>query len=200
MRSMRATEKVFIVFFSQSDTRPFIRTDANEHVDWIALAEWMEGTRPSESYEPIELTVDHPDGTQFDFYRCDGRHDVFSERAVRILGFAAFKNYRLFPARINGAPYFILSRCLTEIDCFDRQNSTYVECDPPEKLMFSIAEYAFFPERIDPACFFSIPESQYLFCTQVLAEVIDRELKGFGLIEVFDVSAGTSVDRRKQGN
>jgi hypothetical protein len=55
--------------------------------------------------------------------------------------------------------------------------------------MFSIAKYAFFPEKIDPAYFFSIPESQYLLCSQVLAEPINRELKGFGLIEVFNVNA-----------
>jgi hypothetical protein len=186
---MHLTEKVFIVFFSQDDARPFITTDANEHVDWIALAEGMEGSRPLENYAPIELAVNHPDATQFDFYKCDGRHDVFSERAVCILGDAAFKNYRLFPASINGEPYFILSRCLADVDCFDRQNSTYVECDPPEKLMFSIAKYAFFPEKIDSAYFFSIPESQYLLCSQVLAEPINRELKGFGLIEVFNVNA-----------
>jgi hypothetical protein len=186
---MHLTEKVFIVFFSQDDTRPFITTDSNEHIDWIALVELMEGRRPLENYAPIELAVDRPDATQFDFYKCDGRYNVFSERAVRILGDNAFKNYRLFPARINCAPYFILSRCLAEIDCFDRKNSIYVECDPPEKLMFSIAKFAFFPENIDPAYFFSIPESQYLFCSQVLAEPINRELKGFELIEVFNINA-----------
>jgi hypothetical protein len=186
---MHLTEKVFIVFFSQYDTRPFITTDSNEHIDWIALVELMEGNRPLENYAPIELAVDRPDATQFDFYKCDGRHDVFSERAVRILGDNAFKNYRLFPARINREPYFILSRCLAKIDCFDRKNSTYVECEPPEKLMFSISKFAFFPEKIDPAYFFSIPESQYLFCSQVLAEPINRELKGFELIEVFNINA-----------
>ncbi len=182
------TEKVFIVYFSQGVKRPFIENDLNRHINWVELDEFTEGTRPLTDYNPIELSVDDPDATQCDYYVCDGTHNVFSAKAVNSLGDAAFKNYRLLPAKINGEPYFILSRCLAEIDCFDRKNATYVECDPPEKLMFSIAKFAFFPEKIDPAHFFSIPESRYLLCTQVLAEPINRELKGFGLIEVFNAN------------
>lgn len=183
------TEKVFIVFFSQGVQRPFIETDLNQHIDWVELDEFVAGTRPLDDYNAIELNVDDPDATQCDYYICDGTHNVFSAKAVKILGEAAFKNYRLIPAKINGEPYFILSQCLAQIDCFDRKNATYVECDPPMTLMFSIAKFAFFPEKIDPAYFFSIPESRYLLCSQVLADTIDRELTGFGLIEVFDANA-----------
>jgi hypothetical protein len=181
------TEKVFIVFFSQGTNRPFIEHELNRHVDWVALDEFADGTRPLEAYKPIELIVDDPDATKCDFYICDGTHNMFSTKAVEVLGEAAFKNYRLLPAKVNGAPYVILSQSLAEIDCFDREHATYVDCEPPEKLMFSIAKFAFFPEKIDPDYFFSIPESRYLLCSQVLADPITRELSGIGLIEVFNV-------------
>jgi hypothetical protein len=181
------TQKVFIVFFAQDTERPFIEHERNRHVDFVALDEFADGTRPLEAYEPIELIVDDAGATACDFYICDGTHPMFSAKAVEVLGAAAFKNYRLLPAKINGAPYFLLSQPLAEVDCFDREHATYVECDPPEKLMFSIAKFAFFPEKIDPELFFSIPESRYLFCTQVLADAITRDLSGFGLIEVFSV-------------
>jgi hypothetical protein len=180
------TEKVFIVFFSQGH-RPFIEPALNRHVDWIALDEFADGTRPLEAYKPIELIVDDQDATQCDFYVCDGTHTMFSAKAVEVLGKAAFTNYRLLPAKVNGAPYVILSQSLAEIDCFDREHATYVECEPPEKLMFSIAKFAFFPEKIDPDSFFSIPESRYLLCSQVLADPVTRELSGIELIEVFTV-------------
>jgi hypothetical protein len=179
------TEKVFIVYFSQDTKRPFIEHQLNRHVDWVALDEFADGTRPLESYKPLELIVDDLDATKCDFYIFDGTHTMFSAKAVEVLGEAAFKNYRLLPAKVNGAPYVILSQSMLEIDCFDREHATYVECEPPEKLMFSIAKFAFFPEKIDPDYFFSIPESNYLLCSQVLAEPITRELSGFGLIEVF---------------
>jgi hypothetical protein len=184
-----STEKVFIVYFSQGVKRPFVENDLNRHVNWVELDEFVEGLRPRTDYYPIELTVDDPVATQFDYYVCDGTHNVFSARAVDRLGTAAFKNYRLLPIKINDEPYFVISRCLAEIDCFDRKNASFVECDPPEKLMFSIAKFAFFTEKIDPGHFFSIPESRYLLCTQVLAGRINRHLNGFGLIEVFDANA-----------
>jgi hypothetical protein len=182
------TEKVFIVYFSQSTKRPFIENSLNRHINWVEFDEIAEGIRPLADYKPVELIVDDPDATQCDYYICDGTHPVFSARAVSSLGDAAFKHFRLLPATLNGEPYFVLSRCLAEIDCFDRQNASYVECDPPEKLMFSIAKFAFLTHDIEPAHFFSIPESPYLLCTQVLADFIDRELKGFGLIEIFSAN------------
>jgi hypothetical protein len=88
------TEKVFIVYFAQDAKRPFIEQARNRHVDWVALDEFADGTRPLEAYTPIELIVDDLDATKCDFYICDGTHTMFSAKAVDVLGEAAFKNYR----------------------------------------------------------------------------------------------------------
>jgi hypothetical protein len=182
---MQLIEKVFIVYLTSDEMKPHMDYGLNDHIDWVLVSEYLNGTRPIEEYVPIEIKVDHPSATEWDYYACSGSYGLFSAKAVQVLGEQALKNYRLFPTKLNGDSYFLLV-CANETDCLDRANSIYATFDEPSKFLLSIEKYSFFTDKIDADCIFSIPESNYMYCTQILENTINKQLQGFRLIEVFN--------------
>jgi hypothetical protein len=185
-------EKIYLVSFNHDGNRPHFEVGSNTHVDYATLDAFADGSKRAEDVPSPALSHDHPEASDYDYYPFNGNLSLFSQRAIDTLGLKAFKNFELLPASVNGQPYHLMSLCRARTDCFDKAHSRYVECDPPERLLFSIASYAFFPDKIaDPAAFFSIPEAwSYFFCTDVLAGLIETHLKGFGLIALFDCKKG----------
>jgi hypothetical protein len=183
---MQLVNKVYMITFTGDDSNPFIQYDMNTHIDWILVSECLNGTRSMSEYTPIEIVVKHKDANKCDFYGCSGSYGLLSKKAIDLLGDGAVENYQTLPAKLNGEDFSLLY-CKKETDCFDRQNSKYVEFDEPSKFLLSIEKYAFYPDKIDANCIFSIPESNRMFCSQVLASTIENQLQGFRLIELFSV-------------
>lgn len=169
---------------TDDDFKPSIQYDQNTHVDWVLVSECLSGARPVSEYIPIEIVVNHKEANKCDFYGCSGSYGLLSKKAIDLLGDHAIDNYQALPAKLNGEDFSLL-HCKEETDCFDRQNSKYIAFDEPSKFLLSIERYAFHLDKIDASCIFSIPESNRMFCSQVLATTLERQLQGFKLIELF---------------
>ncbi len=179
------TSKIFEVRTSLEDNRPEIDFEIPENVkiNWGLIGEYIAGSRPAQEYVPIEITVLSELATEWDFYFFAAPFGLFSARAVDIFGEKSFKNYHLFPAQINGADYFFL-KCLERLDCLDKEKSVYTAfTDAPDRFM-TIEKYVFDLKKIDAECFFSIPQNENLYCSQVQSRIISKQLKGIRLLDL----------------
>jgi hypothetical protein len=187
---MDIAKSIQMVWFD-GDDRPYITDDAN---DWDSLQSFVREPVSAKQQPIIRFSIDHSEATKCDFYTCGlnlyGHYHMMSARAVSVIGPEAFRNFRLLSAEVNGSPYFLLHR-MNDSNCLDLTRSVFSPCEPPldpplERLLFSIAQYAFHQDAITPNIFFTIPESNYLFCCEKLAQKIKSYLSGFGLIQVCD--------------
>jgi hypothetical protein len=59
------------------------------------------------------------------------------------------------------------------------------------KSFLSIAEYTFFIDKVGANHVFSIPEYNYMYCTDIVKDEIEkRTTLGFTFLEIFDVTTG----------
>jgi hypothetical protein len=179
------TSKIFEIRTSLEDNRPEIDFELPENgeINWGLIGEYIGGHRPAQEYLPIKITILDKLATEWDFYFFAAPFGMFSAKAVDVLGEKSFKNYHLFPAQINGADYFFL-KCLERLDCLNKKKSVYTAfTDVPDRFML-IEKYAFDLEKIDAECFFSIPQNENLYCSQVQAKVITEKLRGIRLLNL----------------
>jgi hypothetical protein len=181
---MQTDRKIFEIRTSTEESRPEIDYELQENaIDWGLVGQCLDGRRPIEDYQIIDISVQDDKATEWDYYSCPGTFGLFSSRAVNTLGENVFKNYRLIPARINGADYFFL-KCLEMLDYLDREKSVYEAFDDDPNRFITISKFSFNWEKIDQTYIFTLPEYGRIFCLEPNAGVIRNQLKGFRLLEL----------------
>jgi hypothetical protein len=180
---MQVAKKIFEILPSLEKARPEIDYEKNSKTDWLLASECLDGSKPVTECPSIDLSIDHSEALEWDYYGCPGTLGLFSGKAVHVLGGNAFQGFQLVPAKINSQSYFFL-KCFKKTDCFDRAASTYVPFDDPIRLM-TIQKYAFKLEKIDTKRLFCIPEYKSIYCSDEVQSLISKQLRGFRLVEVF---------------
>ena len=179
---MEKIEKTYIVYPVRDGSKPFILYPKNTHIDWVLFDEFTKGIRPMSDYVPIRIKVKHKAALQYDFYHCSATMGLLSEKAISVLGEEMLENYRKIPVFINEKPYFAL-QIAKETDCLDLEKSVYVAFDEPSKYILSIAKAIFHFDKLNPNQWFSIPQINYIYCTERVAEKIKQtDLVGFEFI------------------
>jgi hypothetical protein len=179
---MNNTEKTYIVYPVRDDRKPFILDSKNTHINWLAFDEFMKGIRPMSDYKPIEFKVKHKDALKYDFYHCSSCMGVLSQKAIDVLGDKMLENFKKVPVFINKKPYFAI-KVVKETDCLDLENSVYEAIDDPQKYILSISKAVFHFDKLNPDQWFCIPQINYIYCTERVAEKIKQtDLVGFEFI------------------
>jgi hypothetical protein len=184
---MKRFQKVFILGSNRDDSKPLFIDYNDPNIDWIALAEFVDGTKPIQDYVIANFTIKKPQKMLCDFYYTMGR-GVVSKRLLALTD--VFDSFKKFPVQINSEDFFILT-IDRETDCFDRANSVCVSYDETSKYLGSIAEYTFFDDKVDANQVFSIPQYHYMYCTDVVKRELEQKAHlGFSFIEIYDVTTG----------
>ncbi|MFM8584571.1 MAG: imm11 family protein [Planctomycetaceae bacterium] len=176
-------ERIYECRPSDEDTRPTIDFDDERHcaIDWLTIAEVIDGALPLDSFPSVSLHVARPDATQWDCYMDGGVRGIFSRRFVNAVGSAAFNGVELLPANLNDEIYFFI-RCVKPIDCLDRSKSIYesFHCDPQS--IKAIRHYAFRSEAVPEDSCFVLPELPTLLVTDsVFQRIRAAGLKGISI-------------------
>jgi hypothetical protein len=184
---MHQFQKIYIVLSNRDDALPLFINYRQKDINWIVLDEFVKGIRPMGDYTLANFIIKKPKKMICDFYFgfCNG---MVSKRLLDQT--EIFNHYRKFPVQINGEDFFALI-IDKETNCLDRANSVYVELEENAKTFLSIAEYTFFIDKVDANHVFSIPEYNYLYCTDIVKQKIEKiSTLGFSFIEIFDVTTG----------
>jgi hypothetical protein len=184
---MKNFQKVYILLGHRNDALPLYINYEQHDINWLELDEFVKGIRPMKEYKIANFIIKKPKKMICDFYNgfCNGMvsKPLFDQTEI-------FNNYRKFPVQINDEDFFALI-IDKETDCFDRANSVYVELEENAKTFLSIAEYTFFIDKVDANHVFSIPEYNYMYCTDIVKEEIENlSSLGFTFLEIFDVTTG----------
>jgi hypothetical protein len=184
---MKKFQKVYILWSNRDDSKPLFINYAQEDINWVELDDYVKGKKSMSTYKTVNFIIKKPKKLICDYYLgfCNG---MVSKRLLDLTNI--FDNYRKFPVQINGEDFsaLIIDK-LT--DCFDKENSVWVKYDEADTMMGSIAEYTFFPDKVDVKNVFAIPEYNYLYCTDVVKNKIEQlSTLGFTFIEVYDVTTG----------
>jgi hypothetical protein len=183
---MKNFQKVYILLGHRNDALPLYINYEQHDINWIELDEFAKGICPMKDYKIANFIIKKPKKMICDFYNgfCNG---MVSKRLLDQT--EIFNNYRKFPVQINGEDFFALI-IDKETDCFDRANSVFVTFDDNDDIL-SIAEYTFFINKVDVEKVFSIPEYNYMYCTDIVKDEIEkRTALGFTFLEIFDVTTG----------
>jgi hypothetical protein len=184
---MNKFQKVYILWSNRDDSKPLFINYEQADINWLELDNFVKGFKPLNEYKIANFVIKKPKKLICDFYQgfCNG---MVSKRFLDLTNI--FDSFKKFPVQVNGEDFSALTiDKLT--DCFDKENSVWVKYDEADTMMGSIAEYTFFPNKVDVENVFAIPEYHYLYCTDVVKNEIEKlSTLGFSFIEVFDVTTG----------
>ena len=184
---MRNFQKVYILWSNRDDSLPLFINYRQKDLNWVELEEFMNGTRPIAQYKPFNFIIKKPKKLVCDYFG-GNKQGMVSKRLLDLTN--VFDNYRKFPVQINGQDFLTLI-IDKETNCLDRANSIYVELEENAKIFLSIAEYTFFNDKVDVNHVFSIPEYNYLYCTDIVKNELEKlSTLGFSFIEIYDVTTG----------
>lgn len=184
---MKNFQKIYILLGHRNDALPLYINYEQHDINWVGLDKFIKGIRPMKDYKTVNFIIKKPKKMICDFYNgfCNG---MVSKRLLDQT--EIFNNYRKFPVQINGEDFFALITN-KETNCFDRANSVYVALEENAKSFLSIAEYTFFIDKVDANHVFSIPEYNYMYCTDIVKDEIEKlSSLGFTFLEIFDVTKG----------
>lgn len=180
---MTSPIKIYEIGISSEENRPEINFEIQENIDWALIDECLQGIRPISEYYLINITIDDKLSSEWDYYACPGTLGLLSNRAIQVLGKDAFENYELVPAKLNNQSFFFL-KCLKRIDCIDRNNSIYESFPSNPNRFMSVQKHVFYLDNINGKHIFSLPETERLYCAEINAETIIKNLKGFQVLEL----------------
>jgi hypothetical protein len=184
---MKTFQKVYILWSNRDDSKPLFINYKQENINWSELDDFIKGVKSISEYITVNLIIKKPKEMVCDFYHGVGS-GLVSKRLLDLTNI--FDSFKKFPVQINDEDFSVL--IIDKLtDCFDTENSVYVKYDEADIMMGSIAEYTFFPNKVDVENVFAIPEYHYLYCTNVVKNKIENlsEL-GFSFLEVYDVTTG----------
>jgi hypothetical protein len=184
---MNKFQKIYILLANRDDSKPLFINFEQADINWTALDNSIKGFKPFDEYKMANFIIKKPKKLICDYYQGVGC-GIVSKRLLDLTDI--FDNYTKFPVQVNGEDFFALT--IDKVtDCFDAANSIWVKYDEADTMMGSIAEYTFFPDKVDVENVFSIPEYHYLYCTDVVKNKIEHlSTLGFSFIEVYDVTTG----------
>jgi hypothetical protein len=180
---MTLATKIYEIGVSLEEDRPQINFEIQGKIDWALIDECLQGIRPISEYHLINIVMDNESFFEWDYYACPGTLGLWSERAIQILGKEAFENYELVPAELGNQNFFFL-KCLKRLDCIDKINSIYEHLPSNPDRFMSVQKYAFHMNNIDRKYIFSLPETERLYCSEIYAQSIVENLKGFRVLEL----------------
>jgi hypothetical protein len=184
---MKNFQKVYILWANRDDSLPLFIEFENQTINWVEFDEFLKGIKPIKDYAPVNFIVKKPKKILCDFYQTLGS-GLVSNRLLKLTN--VFSHYRKFPVQVNGEDFSMLL-IDKETDCFDKANSVYVSYDEADKYLASIAEYSFMNQEVDTMNVFSIPEYQYMYCTDIVKKELEKKsYLGFSFIEIYDVNTG----------
>ena len=180
---------VFRMTPSTEETRTVIDFDneRNATIDWRFVGQVLRGKRARSDYAPVDITIDVPDASDWDFYSIPGTHGLISQRAKLLLAEWTYDYIRFFDATINVRDQYAFLCRGTPLDCFDRDQAM-VEVFPhdTERIM-RVMKYSFKVDRIKKPSVFCIPELKGdLYATPgVVDRVVSSGLRGFSFERLF---------------
>jgi hypothetical protein len=181
-------QKVYILMGSRDDSKPLFIDYEQGDIDWQELDAYFNGSKPMDSYKIANFIIKNkPKEMVCDCFIGLGSL-MISKRLLDLTN--VFDSFKKFPVQVNGEDFSALT--IDKVtNCFDKENSVYVKYDEADVKMGSIAEYTFFPDKVDVENVFAIPEYHYVYCTDVVKNKIEQlSTLGFSFIEVYDVTTG----------
>jgi hypothetical protein len=185
---MSKFQKVYILWANRDDSKPLFIESGQDGIDYIELEAYYNGKKPMSSYKIANFIIKNkPKEMVCDCFIGLGPL-MISKRLLDLTN--VFDSFKKFPVQVNGEDFSALT--IDKVtDCFDKENSVWVKYDEADAMMGSIAEYTFFPDKVDVENVFTIPEYHYLYCTDVVKNEIEKlSTLGFTFIEVYDVTTG----------
>jgi hypothetical protein len=181
-----ATSRVFIVMPSWEDERTTHNLRPAKG-SWGTIIDIVRGERPASDYKKLDLVIDVPNPSDWDFHDCGGTLGLLSRRFVDAFHDSLSRCFEPLEARINGLPFFFL-RVKASIDCLDRAQSVIIPfvCDPTA--IKRIERYRFAKDVIPDPALFVIPEGlTHLFGSHSIPDLIAKyRLRGIETIDTED--------------
>lgn len=172
------TDHVHKFSSSLEDERPEIdfRMKCNQY-DWTDFNRIMDGDLGVQFYSPVQFTIGHSDALLWDFYSVAGTLGLISDRAVRLIGESAFRNFDLLIAHINTAPYYFMRPAFCP-NYLDIEKSEVRRFPHAPYGVMRIIKHAFKKNIIPEHLVFCIPEGGSYCTSSVVAAIGRHEIRG----------------------
>ncbi|MCZ2340646.1 MAG: hypothetical protein LC104_02485 [Bacteroidales bacterium] len=180
-------KSIWLLSNSIENDRPeidFVQVKETNPVDWGLVDDLLHSKVSIEQYTPLNILVEQPEATKYDFYSVPGTLGLVSNRLVDAIGSIAFMNYSTLPVTLNDAQFYLV-KCNATIDCLDHDNSDFERFRSAPYRIKRIKRYSFRDDMLSDQLVFTIPEQESLFITNGIYDSLCKyAFRGIALTKI----------------